>query len=211
MNYKNLSIKNAKGVFYQSLKEPAEGAEKFTTKEGEIRYHIEQNDIVGTLHSVKVEEVDFGRGKFDMLKVSVTSADGDAQILSIPITDDRGVSDWAIQFAQYIDQLNIGDKISIGLNRKKLDKSGKFLQKSMFVRVDDLALKHSYHKEDVPQWEQRTEKDKVTKKEKTVWDRSGQHGFFYDVLTKAVERLGGGNDPQYVEEDSSGEDLQLPF
>lgn len=211
MNYKNLSIKSSKGVFYQSFKEPTEGAIEVETREQGKRYHLEQQDIVGTLHSVRIEEVDFGRGKFDMLKISVTSAEGDAQILSIPIVDDRGVSDWAVQFAQYIDQINIGDKISIGLNRKEMDKSEKFLKKVMFVRVDDLALKHSFKKEDVPAWEKKTEKDKVTKKEKTVWDRSEQHAFYYDVLTKAVERLCGGNDPAYVEESESGDDLELPF
>jgi hypothetical protein len=210
MNYKNLSIKSSNGTFYQSLKEPQEGAVTFITKEGDTRYHLEQNDIVGTLHSIRKEEVDFGHGPVELLKVSVTSADGDAQILSIPVTDARGVSDWAVQFAQYIGQLNIGDSISIGLNRKKLDKSEKFLQKVMFVRVDDLALKHSYKKEDVPAWEQKTEKDKITKKEKTVWDRSEQHAFYYDVLTKGVERLGGGsNDPQYTEEPE--DEIALPF
>lgn len=211
MVYHNLKIKSSNGTFYESFKTKEEGTVEFVTKDGDKRYHKEYPELSGTLYSVNVKEVDWDTGKVELLEINLNQND-EAWQLSIPVMDARGVSDWAIQAAYFLDQLNEGDNIKIGLNRKETDKSGKYLKKTMFFRVDDKPLKRSYTKDDVPQWIKKLVKDKVTKKEKEEWDTTDFQAFFYDILQKNAERLKTGQKEEApVESGYDGADSELPF
>lgn len=211
MQYHNLRIKSSNGTFYESLKSLEEGTVEFTTKSGDKRYHKEYPELCGTLYSVNLKEVEWDTGCVELLEINLNHND-EAWQLSIPVMDARGVSDWAIQAAYFLDQLNEGDSVKIGLNRKEKDKSGKYLKRTMFFRVDDTPLKRSFTKEEVPQWTKKTVKDKVTKKEKEEWDTTDYQAFFYDVIQRNADRLKvGQREEAPVESGYDGEEDSLPF
>jgi hypothetical protein len=214
MVYKNLRIKDSKGVFYESHNSKQKDSVEVETLKGP-RWHIEQPNIEGKLHSFKLKEAKFDDGTVELAELSVTSPNNEAQQLSIQIFTGKKdafgnnrMSDWAVQLAYFLDQLNLGDDVKIGLNTKEKDKSEKYLKKTMFFRVDDTPLKRSYNRENTPEASKRVTKDKLTKKETESWDFSDQHAFFYDVLQKNAQRLQGRPQEAPVEDD---DEIQLPF
>jgi hypothetical protein len=185
MQYRNFGIKSAKGKFYESHKtKPAVAHEEFE-KDGTTYYHVLYDQLEGELHSVKIDESDYGTH----LKVSLTDAAGDAQVLKFPLfRKGSEVDDWAAAFAPYIDQLNVGDKIALSLNQKEKDKND-YLYKNFFVSVDGTWLKQSFKWGDVPRGVKTTIKDKVTKKDKDVWDFTDRNAFLYEKIETAVNLL----------------------
>lgn len=210
MKYRNFGIKSSEGKFYESHKTPVPNAVSFV-KDDKTYYHLLFDEIHGKLHSIKIDEGEYGT----KLKISLTDAAGDAQVLAIPLISKWGVDDWARSLAVFIDQLEVGDDLELSLNTKDKDPKG-YLRKNLFIKKDGTNLKFSFSHKDAPKGIKRVEKDKVTKKEKEVWDFSDRDSFYYDIIEKNVNRLKGSPPPEAAYSDVEGvpdfgDDSDIPF
>lgn len=184
--YKNFKIKSSKGMFYLSSKEPQEGYEKVDTKFGTY-YHKLFYDVAGTLTKVRVKEMETTEGKkLKMLSIGLTDTAGDILSIDVPLLENKGIGDWAKNFAFYIKALKPGQHYTFSLNRKKKQEGTDYLQKSIYVsdqagnRVD-----WATSPKEAPKGEQ--VKDDITGD--MVWDFKKHTKFWYDLITSEASRI----------------------
>ena len=133
--YHNYNIKSSKGVFYQTSKDKQEGFNfEAKTKDGEIRWHKEQDEIRGVLS--RLEKVEFSGREF--VKISFTEASGAYGSLLLPIFDSRkGIDSWIKAFVPSMCNLKKGMEVIFALNRKNMQagKDGKeYLWKNVYMK-----------------------------------------------------------------------------
>lgn len=192
MGFLNYRIKNSKGVFYTTSKEPMDGYKKNEyedkkTKETKVSYHLEKPYLKGTLSTINIKKTMFGDKLFIVLK---DLEEDDYLILDIPLFNGKEkLSDWVKAIAPFLGSLKYGDELDISLNRKKKDKQG-YLYKSMYIKANNDKVDWVFSpKEDVPKWSKVSEVNKITGEEKLVWDSTDADAFYYKKVKEAVDNF----------------------
>lgn len=204
-NYRNYSIKQSKGVFYESTKDMQEGFNiRYETQSKEIRYHRESQEIGGVLKKIALKKFNFGKGDITYLRIMFDEINGDTGTLSIPLmTQKGGLDQWIKQFMLYLPNLKKGQDIKIQLNRRKKDNGG-YLHKNVWMHEasDDSLIAWAFDPRReagiVPQ--PINTPHPVTKEVKL--DFTPVDTWYYQELMKVIEAWGGNQEGEEEEDES---------